>query len=291
MGASWGFTEGDEVAPGLLAMGRLGGGHAYEAYLAWSERRYAHVVAKVVRPDQVDEAKTLRALHRESAMLDRLNHPVVVRSFGAQLDGPRPHLVLEHLDGPRLSSLLRKYGPLPLEQLLPLALQICSALHYLSSEGVVHLDVKPSNIIMGTTPRLIDLSIARTTEAAADLDHVVGTDDYLAPEQCDPPATGRPGPPADVWGLGATLFRACAGYLPFDVEAAAGAAGHLRWPQLTQPPAPLPRKVPDTVAKPILACLDRDPTGRPTAAELARELEPLVAGLPKPVLGGFKARR
>jgi serine/threonine-protein kinase len=291
MAASWRFAEGDEIAPGLLALGRLGGGRSYEAYLAWSERLYAHVVAKVVRPDQVDDPRTLRGLHREAAMLHRLDHPVVVRAFGGQLDGPRPHLVLEHLDGPRLSSLLRKYGPLPLEQLLPLALQICSALHYLSAEDVVHLDVKPSNIIMGSTPRLIDLSIARTTEAAARLDHVVGTDDYLAPEQCDPPATGRPGPPADVWGLGATLFRACAGYLPFDVEAAQGRTGDNRWPQLTQAPAALPRQVPDAVAKPVLACLDRDPSARPTAAELAHELEPLVAGLPKPVLGGFKARR
>ena len=291
MASSWKFDEGDEIAPGLLAMSRLGGGHAYEAYLAWSERLYAHVVAKVVRPDQVDDGGTLRGLRREVEMLGRLDHPAVVRSFGAVLDGPRPHLVLEHLDGPRLSSLLRRYGPLPLEQLLPLALQVCSALHYLSMQGVVHLDVKPSNIIMGSTPRVIDLSIARTREAAAELDHVVGTDDFMAPEQCDPPATGRPGPPADVWGLGATLYRAAAGYLPFDVEGAQQRSGHDRWPQLTQPPAVLPREIPDALVKPVLACLDPEPAARPTATELARELEPLVMGLPKPVLGGFRARR
>ncbi len=113
----------------------------------------------------------------------------------------------------------------------------------------------------------------------------------MAPEQCDPPATGRPGPPADVWGLGATLYRAAAGYLPFDVEGAQQRSGHDRWPQLTQPPAALPREIPDALVKPVLACLDPDPAARPTATELARELEPLVMGLPKPVLGGFRARR
>ena len=291
MTTSWQLTEGDEIAPGLLAMSRLGGGRAYEAYLAWSERLHVHVVAKVVRPDQVEDPSTLRGLRREVAMLDRLDHPVVVRAFGAVLDGPRPHVVLEHLDGPRLSSLLRRHGPLPLEQLLPLALQVCSALHYLAGEDVVHLDVKPSNIIMGSTPRLIDLSIARTRTEAAALDHVVGTDDYLAPEQCDPPATGHPGPPADMWGLGATLFRAASGRLPFDVAGASDRTGLDRWPQLTEPPATLPRQLPDALAKPVLACLDRDPAARPSAAELAAELEPLVAALPKPVLGGVRTRR
>ena len=295
---SWNLGEGDEVAPGLLAMNRLGGGRAYEAYLAWSARLHAHVVVKLVRPDQVEDRATLRGLNREVAMLTALDHPVVVRSFGSQLTGPRPHIVLEHLDGPRLSSLLRRHGPLPLEQLLPLILQLCSALHYLAGERVVHLDVKPSNVIMGTTPRLIDLSIARTVEEAAVLDHLVGTDDYVAPEQVDPPSTrdelGPPGPATDVWGLGATAFRAVAGYLPFDVRgarAAGGTPGAPPWPQLAGPPAALPRQVPDAVAKPLLACLERDPVNRPTASELAGEVEPLLAQLPRPVLAGFRTRR
>lgn len=290
MVSSWRFQEGDEIAPGLLALSRLGGGSAYEAYLSWSERLYAHVVTKVVRPDQVENRKTLRGLRREVDMLGRLDHPVVVRAFGAVVDGLRPHVVLEHLDGPRLSSLLRRYGPLPLEQLLPLSLQICSALHYLSVVDVVHLDVKPSNIIMGSTPRLIDFSIARSKEESAALDHVVGTDDFLAPEQCDPPWSGQPGAPADVWGLGATLFRAAAGYLPFDVKDAQEREGGSYWPQLHEEPAAVPRDLPDAVVKPILACLERAPANRPTAVEMARELEPLVMSLPKPVLGGFKRR-
>ena len=107
----------------------------------------------------------------------RVNHPVLLRSFDAVLDGLRPHLVLEHLEGPRLSKLLvREYGPLPPEQLLPLALQLSSALHYLHQEGFVHLDVKPGNIIMGAPPRLIDMSVARSVASAGTLERVVGTD-------------------------------------------------------------------------------------------------------------------
>jgi serine/threonine protein kinase len=291
MGSSWLLGAGDEIVPGVRAERRLGGGERYEAYLGWHERLFAPVVVKVVRPDQVDDSSTLRGLRREVEMLDRLAHPVLVRSFDAALEGDRPHVVLEHLDGPRLSTLLRRFGPLALDQLLPLGLEMCSALHYLSTESVVHLDVKPSNIIMGSPPRLIDLSIARTLVAAAELDHVVGTDAYLAPEQADPPRTGSPGSPADIFGLGATLYEALSGLRPF----AAGsrepmAPPHEKWPQLVDDPAPLPRGVPEVVAAPILACLERDPAARPTAAELADELQPLVEALPRPVLGGLRAK-
>lgn len=100
-------------------------------------------------------------------MLERLQHPVVVRGFDAVLGGSRPHLVLEHLEGPRLSTLVRRHGPLPPEQLIPLALQLCSALHYLAAEGVAHLDLKPANTIMSGSPRLIDLSVAMSAEEDA----------------------------------------------------------------------------------------------------------------------------
>ena len=289
MAASWEWKQDDQIVPGLMALRRLGGGHRYEAYLAWDETLFAPVVAKVLRPDQVDDPGALRSLTAEARMLDRLAHPVLVRSFAAVLDGPRPHLLLEHLDGPRLSSLLRRHGPLALEQILPLGLEVCSALHYLAASGVVHLDVKPSNIIMGSPPRLIDLSIARTIDSAARLDHAVGTDGYMAPEQCDPPRSGTPGPPADIWGMGATMFEALCGMRPFaDGEASDDAAPERRWPQLVDEPASLPSNSPPVVRDLVMACLDGDPSARPTAAELARALEPLVDSLPAPMLGRFR---
>ncbi len=291
MTASWSFAHGDEIVPGLSAIKLLGGGNAYEAYLGWDEQLFAPVVVKVVRPDQVEDPATLRGLERETDMVGRLNHPVIVRGFRAVLGGPLPHLVLESLDGPRLSSLVRRHGKLPLHQLLPLGLEMCSALHYLRASGVVHLDVKPSNIIMGSPPRLIDLSIARTVEAAAQLTHVVGTDAYMPPEQADPQRVGVPGPAADMWGLGATLFEAAAGYRPFaDGVPDDDAPLTERFPQLVNPPYELPADFPEQVLKPVYACLEYAPANRPTPAELAGVLEPLVDALPKPRLGGFKPK-
>jgi len=284
---SWAFAAGDEIVPGRIVHKLLGGGSSYEAYLVFDEELYTAVVVKVIRPDQVEDRGALRGIRREAEMLGRLNHPVIVRAFDATLDGPRPHLVLEHLEGPRLSRLLRKHGPLSPEQLLPLTLELCSALHYLSRKGVVHLDVKPSNIIMGAPPRLIDLSIARDLEAAGRLEHVVGTDSYLAPEQADP-TTEPPGTPADVFGLGATLYESCAGYTPWSSRDLIGEDGARTYPQLHKPPRDLPRQVPPVIAELVLACLARRPEDRPTASEVAESVEPLIARLPKPVLGGFR---
>src|SRR5690606_5418167 len=125
------LTGGEAIAPGLIAVKPVGGGTVYEAWLAFDERRYAPVIVKVVRPDQVGEPAARDGLVRESELLRRLDHPGIVRLFAARADGDRPYLVLENIDGPSLSSLISSYGPLPLHQLLPLGLELCSALHYL----------------------------------------------------------------------------------------------------------------------------------------------------------------
>jgi serine/threonine protein kinase len=222
--AAWGFGEGDEIAPRRLAVRLLGGGERYETYLAWDERLHALVVVKVGRPNLVEDEHSLRGLAAEADLVERLNHPVIVRGFDAVLDGPRPHLGLEHLEGPRLSRVLRKQGTLGPEQLLPLGLQLASALHYLEEERVVHLDVKPSNVILGAPARLIDLSIARSVHELETVTHRIGTDAYMAPEQCDPKRLGPMRSAADVWGMGATLFHGAAGTPAFQK----GARGYPR---------------------------------------------------------------
>jgi serine/threonine protein kinase len=277
---SWEFVEGQTIAPELHAVKLLGGGYKYEAYLAWDERLRALVVVKMLRPDQTEDASALRTLTAEHRSLERLNHPSIPRSFGGVLEGDRPHLVLEFLEGPRLSTLLRKHGPLPVEQLLPLAMQLTAAVHYIAGRGMVHLDVKPKNIIMAAPPRLIDLSVAQGLDDAARTTRPIGTDAYMAPEQCEPGARGRMGPASDVWGVGITLFEGLAGYLPFASE------NGTRWPQLDSHPLPFPKEIPDFLADPILRCLRPDPEDRPTAAELARAFEPLVEALPKRIVLG-----
>lgn len=285
---SWALGEGDPIVTGRHALRRLGGGHRYEAYLAFDERMHAIVVAKLIRPHLVEDDDALADLGAEAAMLSRLQHPVIVRAFDAVVDGPRPHLVLEHLEGPRLSTLVRRHGPLPVEQLVPLALSSCSALHYLAASEVVHLDLKPANTIMSAPPRLIDLSVARSLAQAAELRAPIGTDGYMAPEQCEPRRLGPVGAAADVFGLGATLYRAATGERPFPGADPDSDEPAERWPQLVTPADPAP--LPAPVAEPILACLDPDPARRPAPAQVGEALEPVLRAQPKPRLSGLRPR-
>jgi serine/threonine protein kinase len=285
--SSWRFEEGEEIAPGRHSVRLLGGGRRYEAYLAWDDTLYSLVVVKILRPSLAADASTRAALASEARALAALNHPAIVRSFGAVLGGDRPHLVLEFIDGPRLSTLIRRYGVI-LEQLMPLALEVCSALHYMSARRIVHLDVKPRNIIMAGPPRLIDLSVAMSLDDIGSIKTPTGTDAYMAPEQCDPERFSEIGPPSDLWGLGVTLYEALARSLPFPTPAEDGVSAALRYPQLVAEPRPLPRDTPEPIARAVLACLDTLPEDRPSAAELAEALEPLVAGLPRARLGLFR---
>jgi eukaryotic-like serine/threonine-protein kinase len=282
--SSWGFREGDEIVPGRYATRLLGGGRRYEAYLAWDDAMHALVVAKVLRPELVEEDSARAGLAGEAEILASLAHPVIVRAFDAVLDGARPHLVLEYLDGPRLSTLIRRYGVI-VEQLLPLAIDLCSALHYLHGRDTLHLDVKPRNVVMSSRPRLIDLSVAMTLDRIGDIKRPVGTDAYMAPEQCDPGRFAEIGPASDVWGLGVTLYEALArGTRPFDHAV----ADDTPYPQLHSAPAPLPGTVPAPIAEAVYACLSDRPEERPSPSELAAALEPLAAALPAPRIGRFR---
>lgn len=287
---SWELAAGDAITPDLTAVRRLGGGASYEAWLAFDEITYSPVVVKLLRPGIVGSESAHRGLRREVAALAAVAHPVVVRGLRHELDGPRPHVVLEHIDGPRLSTLVRRHGRLQEQQYLPLAIDVAAALHYLRHLDWVHLDVKPSNIIMGAPARLIDLSVARPAPDARRLRHVVGTDAYLSPEQCDP---GRrtPSPASDVWGLGATLFAAVAGFRAFSEPDPHAAALEQRYPQLVEEPRALPIDVPAEVEKILTATLQRDPDDRPLPHEIVDVLEPVLARQPRGSLAGFKIKR
>lgn len=289
---SWDFEEGDEIVPGRYALHLLGGGTNYEAYLAWDEELFALVVAKMLRPHLVNDKQAHQLLVTEAETLGRLSHPVIVRGFGAVLKGERPHVVLEHLEGPHLSRLIRQHSVLALEQWVPLAIQLCSAAHYLAAKNMIHLDIKPRNVIIGAPPRLIDLSIARTTERALRITGYVGTDAYMSPEQCAPGKRGVIGPPADVWGLGATLFHALTGQRPFPrLDDYDENDPHQRFPQLEQGHLPWPKGTPTGPAELVDACLQKDPSARPVATEVGQALEPLLEAMPKRrILGRLRPR-
>lgn len=281
---SWAFAEGDELVPGRTVLRSLGGGSMHEALLVWDEERYAVMVAKVLRPGLTEDADALRATRKEAEAAAALPHPVIVRHFDTILDGPRPHLLMEHLEGATLRSVIRRGGPLPHEQLLPLALHVASALHFLAVRGWVHLDLKPDNIVMGLPPRVIDLSLARTVERARRLTGPTGTDAFMPPEQCVPEQRAlQIGPPSDVFGLGATLVYALNGARPWaradgDRDSPDPA---VRFPQLADEPVELPRRTDPELAGLIGDMLAADPAARPVAADVVGRLEPLVQRLPR----------
>jgi serine/threonine-protein kinase len=258
------LLPGDELELGGRTVVRLlGGGERFEAWLGWDDHLLAPVVIKMLRAEAAATDRARQAIRREAEALRSIAHPGIVRLFDADLQAPRPYLVLELLDGPRLSTLLRRFGPLSPEQLVPLATELASALGYMHHEGLLHLDVKPQNVIMAAPPKLIDLSIARRISDVPSLVGPLGTDGYMAPEQRREGLVPGVGPWTDVWGLGATLFEAANGYLP------------VRDGELVT--APFHGRVPAALSSLIAACLAQVPASRPSVAEILTALTELAA--------------
>ena len=210
MKQSWNFPEGAPIADGRTVLEPLGGGGRYEVFLVHDDLLGTEAVAKVLRPDRVDDERAVNAARREAALLERLDHPVLVRGLGSVLDGPHPHLLLEYVNGPNLKDVLEAEAALPVGEALDLAVDLLAAAEHLVGHEVVHLDIKPSNVVMTDPPRLIDLGAARSFAELEARRTPIGTAAYMAPEQCDPGSTPV-GPPADVWGVGTTLYHALTG--------------------------------------------------------------------------------
>ena len=272
----WNFEPGQEITRGRTAQALLGGGERYEAYVAFNSRLMMPTVLKVLRPAFTGDERARRSMAREGEVLAGLQHPGLTRVFGMDIDGPRPFIELEHVEGPRLSTLIRRHGRLNPEQTFPLGRQLAATLAFLHSEGLLHLDVKPSNIIMGPVPRLIDLSVARRSDRSGEIRGFIGTDAYMAPEQADPASWRTVGPKSDTWGLGATLYFAIAKRLPHS----AGwhdASGAQRFPQLVESPAPLdPVRHSPPLVDLVMETLAREPEARPSVAELFDRFDELA---------------
>lgn len=275
--SSWRFATGDEIVPGRFSQSLLGGGDRYEAYVAFNERLMTPTVVKILRPAYVDDDRARRSLAKEGTLLAGFNHPGLARLFDMGDDVSRPFLEMEYVEGPRLSTLIRRHGRLNPEQAFPLGRQIAATLHYLHAEGLLHLDVKPANIIMGPTPRLIDLSVARRIDRAHLINGFVGTDPYMSPEQADPERWSTVGPKADTWSLAATLYYAVAKRMPFSKGRRDG-AGAERFPQLIEHPATLdPIRHSPGLAELIMWCLVDDPAQRPSVTTLFDRFDELAA--------------
>ncbi|CAN5123602.1 hypothetical protein BH09ACT13_BH09ACT13_08880 [soil metagenome] len=246
----------------------LARGKALDTYDVWSEERHALCVAKVARPDRAEDAGTRRRLRREGRLLLRVTHPHLVRAYEL-IERPQPVLILESLTGATLGYVIdSRPRMLPPADLVYLGLQLCSAARYLHSLGVVHLDLKPSNIISENgLVKVIDLSVARPPGRAR---AGVGTRQYMSPEQA---RGGVLGPAADVWGIGAVPYAAATGRRPFY-----GLDDTITHPQLEMRAAGVRtyRRLPGPLARIIDECLEPEPEDRPTTEDLFDRLEAIA---------------
>lgn len=198
-----------------------------------------------------------------------MEYPHIARAYEV-LEMPRPTVILETLTGETLAHMVDESPKrLAVEEICFLGLHLCSAMHYLHRQGLLHLDLKPSNIVAERgMAKVLDLSIARppgTSKAG------VGTSQYMSPEQA---AGGHLGPAADVWGIGAVLFEAATGEIPFDRDEDV----EDRYEQLARSADSVRRhrRVPLAFDDLVRGCLSFESGRRPSLAELSRGLEKLV---------------
>jgi serine/threonine protein kinase len=260
------LREGDLVAPGYEVLGHLSRGRALDVYDAWSLERDCRCIAKVVRPDR-QAPRVRRRLTREGELLLRLTHPHFVRAYELRRR-PRTALILETLGGETLEHMIgAAHRRLAIADVAHLGVHLCSAIGYLHGHGFLHLDLKPSNVIVQNgQARVIDLSLCRRP---GPLRRGAGTPPYLSPEQ------GRGGHgdiATDVWGIGATLYQAATGARPFPD------ARHGSYPQLDRRAHSVAesRRAPAAFTAVIDACLSPEPSERPSVARLADELDGVI---------------
>jgi eukaryotic-like serine/threonine-protein kinase len=196
----------------------VGRGGMGAVWLARDETLGRDVAIKRIGTAPGGESADLTRAEREARLAARLNHPHVVAVFDLITEGDERWLVMEYVDGVTLSGLVQRDGALTPDQASPLIRQAADALAAAHAAGIVHRDVKPSNILVTSDGqvKLSDFGIARA-EADASLTQtglVTGSPAYLAPEV----ASGQMATTAsDVWSLGATLFHALAGRPPYEV--------------------------------------------------------------------------
>jgi serine/threonine protein kinase len=257
------------------ALGRGGMGVVWRAEDVLLDRPVAvkEVELPAGLPGQEQAAVRERAL-REARAAARLNHPSVVTLHDVVEATGRLFLVMELVEAPTLRDLVARGGPLGPAAAARVGLDLLGALAAAHHAGIVHHDVKPANVMVpaGAAAKLADFGIASLEDTQRTLTGAAfGSLPYVAPEQ----AMGRRGgPPADLWGLGATLWFAVEGAPPFERGGPAATLAAI----LHDPPGNPRRAGP--LGPALLALLGKDPQRRPTAPVLHHLLEPLAAAEP-----------
>jgi serine/threonine protein kinase len=265
--------------PGQLLLGQyrvesfLASGGMGSVYKVWDLKRNVPLAMKVLNPDLAGDPLLLKYLRTEGAALQKLDHPNIVRFYGFYQTPELVFLLEDYIAGPSLREVLkqRQGAPLTLQEVVTYCRTLCPALQYAHSQGIIHCDIKPGNVLLNRQGQvfLADFSTARFTAASLTSTHGAGgTPAYMAPEQID----GQdPLPQTDIYALGVMLFEMLAGVKPFTGKSGSLLSEHLyaRPPSLR---AYNPQVSPELEAV-VLRCLEKDVQRRyPDAMALLSDL-------------------
>ncbi|MFL5243004.1 MAG: serine/threonine-protein kinase [Gemmataceae bacterium] len=263
-------------------LGELGRGGMGVVYKARQKDLDRLVAIKMILSSRLASAEHVSRFHAEARSTARIQHPHIVQVYETGQIHGQNYFAMEYIDGPNLGDMARDKKPSP-EQAVRLLLPVVRAVGHLHAEGLIHRDLKPTNIIVDpqNRPVLTDFGLAKILDADSRLTctgDVVGTPSYMAPEQ----ATGSRdmGPWSDVYSLGAILYELLTGRPPFR---AATPLDTLVQVMEGEPilPRELNPEIPRKLELICLKCLDKARERRYTdAAALAEDLEHFVHGDP-----------
>ncbi|HMK08647.1 MAG TPA: protein kinase [Anaerolineales bacterium] len=245
---------------------RLGRGGMADVYKGFQPSLDRYVAIKVLNPSMVEEAEFIQRFEREAKSVARLRHPNIVQVFDSDHQGDIYYMVMEFLDGPTLKAALeevhRRHEEMPLQVAMRIVSDVGGALGYAHEMGVVHRDVKPANIMLDRSGRVIltDFGVAKmlTGTKVTATGTVLGTPAYMSPEQ----GMGEPGDArSDIYSLGVVLYELVTGRLPYDADTPlAVLLKH------AHDPLPLPRTVnpalPEEIERILLKALAKSPADR-----------------------------
>lgn len=267
------WREGEQVGPYLIQanIGQGGMATVYKAYHAPLDRT---VAIKVMHQMLLDDESFVSRFKREALIVARMTHPSIIPIYDYNEHEGQPYLVMKYVPGSTLKQRLMKKGPLPLNDILTIMNTVGSALAYAHSRGVLHRDVKPSNIVLdGDTPYLTDFGLARIAEAGESTmstDMVLGTPHYISPEQ----ASGRKDIDgrADIYSLGIVLYELLVGRVPFTADTAYAIIHDQIYTPIPRPSLINP-EIPQTVEDVLIRATEKKPDDRYTTVdEMMRDL-------------------
>lgn len=266
-------------------LGRGGFATVYRAHDASLDR---DIALKILAPHLAWEPDTVARFKQEARIAARLKHPniVAIHEIG-EMDG-QIFIAMELIEGESLRDHLKRRGSLSVEETIALLSPIADALDYAHSQGVVHRDVKPANILLETThhgqtrPVLSDFGLVKSLAQSTEITQsgaVLGTVEYMAPEQADSERANEIGPATDLYALGIVAYHMLTGQVPFTGSSAQVLVSHLT----RQPPSPrsLRADLPDGPSQVLLKALAKRPADRfASAAAFVQALRTAEVGHP-----------